>query len=207
MDPEFIAHVAAEHGISLGNARLPDLVLQELPVSTTALAYTQLTWDQSSSVCAASCCGMPTWRISEPGANLWLTDIPLIYNASHGRSMRFHLYYKNRLGTQGTTDNTAYEIFSVGARWHTLWRSYVQPVNGETTNYWVILGNGTALKMTTNRVDYQRHSATWNTFEAQKPLLKNPSLLTRINNKNRPHYGYREKAREYINSPAGKKLQ
>jgi hypothetical protein len=52
------------------------------------------------------------WQVSAPAANLWLVHTPLFYKASRGRGMQFKLLYKNRLGTQGTTDNSAPESAS-----------------------------------------------------------------------------------------------
>ncbi len=129
----------------ISTAPIPTAPIPTAPVSTAPVSTAPVCPAPVSSP-TPQCCGMPLWSVSEPAANLWLSDIPLLYNAGRGRSMRFQLYYKNRLGTQGTVDNTAYEVFSVGARWHTSWRSYVQPVTGEATNYWVILGDGTALR-------------------------------------------------------------
>lgn len=107
-----------------------------------------------SAACLAEQAGMPSWLVSEPGVNVWLTDTPLRYKTSRGRSVAFKLHYKNRQGTQGTNDNGEPRIFSVGSRWHTGWRSYVQPVVGESTNFWVFVGNGTARKYTLDRINY-----------------------------------------------------
>src|SRR5262249_51385627 len=61
--------------------------------------------------------GLAGWRITEPTVNLWLMDTPLMYPASRGRSVRFRLIYKNRLGEKGNGDAAEPGIFSLGARW------------------------------------------------------------------------------------------
>jgi len=90
------------------------------------------------------------WRVSEPTANVWLTDNPLHYKASRGRTVRFGLLYKNRHGTQGEIDNGEARIFSVGKHWHSPWRAYLEAIPTESTNFWAYLGGGGARKYTLN---------------------------------------------------------
>ena len=99
---------------------------------------------------------MASWLVTEPAINVWLEDTPLLYQASRGRKVRFILTYKNRQGTQGDVDNLEPRIFSVGSRWHTHWRAYLEAVPTEPTNYWAYLGSGGATKYTSNEV----HKAT-----------------------------------------------
>jgi len=68
--------------------------------------------------------------------------------------VRFNLLYKNRQGTQNAVDNGEPKIFGVGNHWHTTWRSYVEAIPGNTTNFWVYLGDGTATLFSSNIVDY-----------------------------------------------------
>lgn len=97
---------------------------------------------------------MASWTVSEPWANVWLRDRPLQYNASRGRTVRFSLAYKNRQGIQGDLDNGEPRIFSVGSHWHTLWRSYLEAIPTESTNFWAYLGSGGARKYTIDQVNY-----------------------------------------------------
>ena len=98
---------------------------------------------------------MPGWLVTEPDANLWLIDTPLRYNVSRGKAMKLKLFLKNQQGPQGASENGQAKIFSLGSHWHSPWRSYVEPVSGESTNFWVYPGNGTAVKFTLDAIDYQ----------------------------------------------------
>ncbi len=118
------------------------------PVYTPSLGISYSDWLQNHA-------GLASWRVTEPMANLWLKDIPFIYKASRGRSVHFALFYKNLTGQEGAADSGNPAIFSVGSRWHTPWRSYIQGISGETTNFWVFHGGGTAHKYTLGVLDYQ----------------------------------------------------
>ena len=98
--------------------------------------------------------GLATWGVIEPSVDLWLVDTPLRYNASRSGPVSFKLQYKNRQGAQGTTENAVPGIFSVGSRWHTPWRAYLEAVPTESTNFWVYLGDGSAVKFTLDKLDY-----------------------------------------------------
>jgi RHS repeat-associated protein len=99
--------------------------------------------------------GLAHWQVTEPSANVWLTDIPFIYHASRGRDVHFKLVYKNHSGIEGDCEARNPSIFSVGARWHTPWRSYIQSIPSETNNFWIFLGDGTAAKYTLGILDYR----------------------------------------------------
>src|SRR5262249_47588607 len=86
--------------------------------------------------------------------NLWLMDTPLMYPASRGRSVRFRLIYKNRLGEKGNGDAAEPGIFSLGARWTSPWRSYLEAITSESTNFWFYAGYVSVVKMTINSLYY-----------------------------------------------------
>jgi len=113
-----------------------------------------LCWNGKANTCYGCTEPMVTWQVTEPSLNLWLSDTPFQYNASRGGRVNFHIYYKNALGSQGTIDNTNKVVFSVGNKWHTPWRSYIEPVPGQSTNSWLYLGDGTAILYTSNKADY-----------------------------------------------------
>jgi YD repeat-containing protein len=104
--------------------------------------------------CLDAPAGMPVWSVSEPFVNVWLKDTPLHYKASRGRMVRFALSYKNRNGIQGDVGSAEPRIFSFGSRWHSLWRSYLEAIPTESTNFWAYVGSGAARKYTLNQVHY-----------------------------------------------------
>src|SRR5262245_33497414 len=103
---------------------------------------------------AGGAAGLAIWRVSEPCVNVWLADTPLQYPTSRGKPVRFQLRYKNRQGPQGSAENAQAAIFSVGSHWHLPWRSYLEAIPTESTNFWVYLGDGSARKYTSNKLDY-----------------------------------------------------
>jgi YD repeat-containing protein len=80
------------------------------------------------------CGGMPTWRVSEPFINLWVTDIPLYYTMSNGRIFPFVLRYKQRNAAHPTS------AFGVGNSWECSWRQYVE--NRTNDAYMRVAGGG-----------------------------------------------------------------
>jgi RHS repeat-associated protein len=78
--------------------------------------------------------GMPTWRVSEPFINLWVTDVPLFYTTSNGRIFPFVLRYKQRNVAHSTS------IFGVGNSWECSWRQYIETTNNET--HLLVAGGG-----------------------------------------------------------------
>ena len=70
--------------------------------------------------------GMPTWRVSEPFINLWVTDVPLFYTTSNGRIFPFVLRYKQRNVSHSTN------VFGVGDSWECSWRQYIETSSNET---------------------------------------------------------------------------
>ncbi len=97
---------------------------------------------------------LPGWLVSEPAVDLWLADTPLKYRTSRGAPVSFSLYYKNRHGSQNDVDNGQSAIFSLGYHCHAPWRSYVEAIPGQSTNFWVYVGDGTARQYTLGNVDY-----------------------------------------------------
>lgn len=95
--------------------------------------------------------GMPRWLVSQPDITLWLNDQPFFYPTSLGQ-LGFLLSYKNSQGTQVSAENGIVGLFSLGLRCHSSWRSYVEAIPTESSNYWVYLGNGTAIKYTLDQV-------------------------------------------------------
>jgi hypothetical protein len=103
--------------------------------------------------CLAFANGLAGWHVTEPSANLWIKDTPLHYKASRGHTVRFTLAYKNRQSVQGDADNNDPRIFSFGSHWHSPWRSYLESIPTETTNFWAYLGGGAARKYTSNQIN------------------------------------------------------
>ena len=82
---------------------------------------------------AKVCCngtGMPTWHVSEPFLNLWLTDRPAVYTPAYGPAVDIQLTYRTR------PDNAFWGMSHFGDGWRSVLLSYVdveKPVrNGNT---------------------------------------------------------------------------
>ena len=121
---------------------------------------------------------MASWTVTEPLLNVWLDDTPLHYSASRGRRVRFALTYKNSMGTQGNVDTLEPRIFSVGRNWHSLWRSYLEAIPTEATNFWAYLGGGSARKYTVNKLDYLTLGKLTQTSSTNAIQSPNGDILT-----------------------------
>src|SRR5439155_6249187 len=95
--------------------------------------------------------GAAKWSVTEPVVNLWLDVDPLLHPTSEGQLHGFKLYFKNYQGTLGDRDNANAKIFSIGARWHTPWRSYLEATS---TNFFVFRGDGSAREDALDMFDY-----------------------------------------------------
>ena len=74
------------------------------------------------------CCGMPTWDVSEPYINLWLSDVPLAYRLSDGKWMNLLLRYKQRGEDKGS------QIGNFGPNWECNWIGFMAS-DGTTATY------------------------------------------------------------------------
>lgn len=96
--------------------------------------------------------GMPNWFVSEPTVNLFAKDTPLWYRPSRGNDIRFELFYKNTLGSNGVVDASQYLIFGVGTNWNTPWRSYLL---ASGSDFYVFSGSGSISYSILNAVDFE----------------------------------------------------
>ena len=94
-----------------------------------------------------TCCGMPTWSVSEPFISLWLHDEPLGYQPAVGPRVSFELAFKQRESAAGFNPN----LFGVGKRWNCSWLSYVTRQGTSNTVYYA--GGGRRSYSSTN-IDY-----------------------------------------------------
>ncbi|MFN0068767.1 MAG: hypothetical protein ACKVYV_14160, partial [Limisphaerales bacterium] len=76
----------------------------------------------SSGGFSTGCCGMPTWRVSEPFINLWLEDTPLAYEPAYGPEVTLHLAYRQRDEDAGALP----DFTSFGSLWNCSLLSHVK---------------------------------------------------------------------------------
>ena len=113
---------------------------------------------------------MPVWWVSEPLMALWLKDIPLSYQPSHGSPVNFQLLFKSSLDSDlyyemSTTTNM---IFNLGENWFSPWRSYLKATTTAGT-YKFFNGLGGDVMLTPGSLAYRERmaigssSARWGT--------------------------------------------
>lgn len=76
------------------------------------------------SACSSCGAGMPIWRVSEPYANLWLTDVPLAYQPAIGPEFAVRLMYRQR-GSEMYLIFPSYRFSQIGKSWNFPWRSAI----------------------------------------------------------------------------------
>lgn len=74
--------------------------------------------------------GMPTWQVTEPLLNVWLSDKPLSYQPGRGLEIAFTLFYKEQRDSTEQPESVTPNVFSVGSGWTTPWRCYMVDKGG-----------------------------------------------------------------------------
>jgi len=87
-------------------------------------------------------CGMPIWWVSEPALTVWLRDIPMSYQPSHGPAISFQLFFKSNPQDTAAIEGNSGEVFGVGLNWFTPWRAYLISDGTSPTNYVFANGRG-----------------------------------------------------------------
>jgi hypothetical protein len=113
--------------------------------------------------------GMPVLWVSEPIMTLWLKDVPLSYQPSHGESLQFQLLLKSQLDLDSEKEMNPPKIFSVGKNWFTPWRAYLR-TNDSATLYFN--GRGGIVDFTTETTDYRQHSQFVPPSGTTPPMIK-----------------------------------
>ncbi|MGH7971454.1 MAG: hypothetical protein ACREIC_22275, partial [Limisphaerales bacterium] len=90
--------------IAIGSGKLNDPADQGCHKTAGGLgALSSGTTGQGNQTQCATCQtnGMPSWSVSEPYCDLWLSDQPLSYNLSSGQTMAFRWHYEQREHSSG----------------------------------------------------------------------------------------------------------
>jgi RHS repeat-associated protein len=109
---------------------------------------------------------MPVWSVTEPEANLWLEDQPLLYRPSLGPEVRVLLRYKDQSGKRDDFRRVDTNVFSVGARWSFSLRAYVQTANITNSGACLFTGDGRAIQYTLGDTNIEygtRSTLVWST--------------------------------------------
>jgi RHS repeat-associated protein len=95
--------------------------------------------------------GMPHWWVTEPGLNVWLSDMPVFYQPTRGPRLAFELFFKNELGetVQPEEANEFADIsfMHAGCNWFTPWCAYLLSTTNQNA-YFFCNGRGSWLSIT-----------------------------------------------------------
>jgi len=92
---------------------------------------------QSAPSCSGDC-GMPQWWVNEPYLNLWISDTPLSYTMSSGKTLDFRFFYRQRY--QLPSPDQVPSLYSINGQtcparcWDTYFDDTCANVNNSMTN-------------------------------------------------------------------------